>query len=869
MRNRRVVATVLVVAGLLGVSVSRVSADPLLTLSAPATASLGSGAPGTTISAPIGPVTVTDDRALVSANWTVTAAETDFANGAQTIPATDASYEPGTITTTGTITVTPTSVTLANSAENVVTGSAGVGDNTATWDPTVAVAVPASAVAGTYTGTLTQSVNGATASTTVTFTVTSGALSLSTPVSGNLGSGAPGTTISAAIGPVTVIDDRALASAGWTVTAAETDFADGAQTIPASDASYAPGSITTTGTITATGTNVTLANSAQDVVTGSAGVGDNTATWDPVVSVAVPASAVAGTYTGTLTHSIIGDPSVTLTFTVVRPSITTSQQPATAMAGSSIADKATVSGGDNPTGTVTFNLYDNPNGTGTPLFTDTEPLSGGAATSAGFTATAAGTDYWVATYNGDSNNGTAMSGLADEPVTITPAAATHLTVSVPASVTAGSPFSVTVSAEDQFDNLAPTYRGTVHFTTTDAGSGVVLPADYTFTSGDNGTHTFTNSATLVTAGPQTVTVTDTTNSSVTGSGSLTVTTAAATHLTVSVPASVTAGSPFSVTVSAEDQFDNLAPTYRGTVHFTTTDAGSGVVLPADYTFTSGDNGTHTFTNSATLVTAGPQTVTVTDTTNSSVTGSGSLTVTTAAATHLTVSVPASVTAGSPFSVTVSAEDQFDNLAPTYRETVHFTTTDAGSGVVLPADYTFTSGDNGTHTFTNSATLVTAGPQTVTVTDTTNSSVTGSGTVTVTAAAPTIATTQQPTTAPVGSSVADKATVTGGGNPTGTVTFNLFNNPNGTGTPLFTDTEPLSGGSATSAGYTAMAAGTDYWVATYNGDANNNSVTSGTTPEPVLITAPAAIPPGPPRPQRPPRGRCRLSLIPTSATPMGQ
>jgi uncharacterized repeat protein (TIGR01451 family) len=97
--------------------------------------------------------------------------------------------------------------------------------------------------------------------------------------------------------------------------------------------------------------------------------------------------------------------------------------------------------------------------------------------------------------------------------------------------------------------------------------------------------------------------------------------------------------------------------------------------------------------------------------------------------------------------------------------------------------------------------------------------------------------QQPPTATVGSSIADKATVTGGFNPTGTVTFNLFNNPNGTGTPLFTDTEPLVGGMATSAGYIATATGTDYWVATYNGDSNNNAVTSGTASEPVVITPP--------------------------------
>ncbi|GAA1261466.1 hypothetical protein GCM10009665_58990 [Kitasatospora nipponensis] len=141
-------------------------------------------------------------------------------------------------------------------------------------------------------------------STTVTFTVTSGALSLSVPASANLGSGAPGTAISAPIGPVTVTDDRALLSASWTVTAAETDFANGASTIPATKATYSTGTVTTTGTITITTTAVTLSNAAQAVVTGSAGVGDNTASWDPTVAVNVPVGAIGGTYTGTLTQSV-------------------------------------------------------------------------------------------------------------------------------------------------------------------------------------------------------------------------------------------------------------------------------------------------------------------------------------------------------------------------------------------------------------------------------------------------------------------------------------------------------------------------------------------------------------------------------------
>lgn len=144
--------------------------------------------------------------------------------------------------------------------------------------------------------------------TTVTFSVTTGALSMTAPVSASLGSGAPGTTISGALGAVTVTDDRALLTASWTATASSSDWTTGggtpAETIPATDVGYDPGSITTTGTITATGTPVTLAGTAAPVVTGSAGVGNNTASWNPAIAVAVPAAAVGGTYAGTLTQSV-------------------------------------------------------------------------------------------------------------------------------------------------------------------------------------------------------------------------------------------------------------------------------------------------------------------------------------------------------------------------------------------------------------------------------------------------------------------------------------------------------------------------------------------------------------------------------------
>ena len=63
---------------------------------------------------------------------------------------------------------------------------------------------------------------------------------------------------------------------------------------------------------------------------------------------------------------------------------------------------------------------------------------------------------------------------------------------------------------------------------------------------------------------------------------------------VGAPPTTTAGAPFSITVAALDQFNNVASGYRGTVHFTGSDNGAGSSIPADYTFGASDNGLHAF-----------------------------------------------------------------------------------------------------------------------------------------------------------------------------------------------------------------------------------------------------------------------------------
>jgi hypothetical protein len=90
--------------------------------------------------------------------------------------------------------------------------------------------------------------------------------------------------------------------------------------------------------------------------------------------------------------------------------------------------------------------------------------------------------------------------------TVVAGAAADFALSAPASVMAGTPFSVGVTVQDAYGNTVTGYTGTVHFTSSDLQA--VLPADYTFATGDAGMHQF-NGVILETSGNQTITAMDT------------------------------------------------------------------------------------------------------------------------------------------------------------------------------------------------------------------------------------------------------------------------------------------------------------------------------------------------------------------------
>lgn len=134
-----------------------------------------------------------------------------------------------------------------------------------------------------------------------------GELSISAPAATGLGSGTPGTTITNTFGSVAVDDQRGTNPAAWTATVTCTDFTTpGAPSIPASAVTYTagdPDSQIGDGTFNA-GPPGTVSLTPRTAYSHTGGTGTSLLVWSPTLSVAVPPTAVAAEYTGTVTHSV-------------------------------------------------------------------------------------------------------------------------------------------------------------------------------------------------------------------------------------------------------------------------------------------------------------------------------------------------------------------------------------------------------------------------------------------------------------------------------------------------------------------------------------------------------------------------------------
>ncbi len=172
------------------------------------------------------------------------------------------------------------------------------------------------------------------------------------------------------------------------------------------------------------------------------------------------------------------------------------------------------------------------------------------------------------------------------------------------ALVAGNSFLFSVQATDQNGNPLLSYGGPSNITLATTPADPLSKLATTGTLNSSGYGIFFG--TLDTAGAYTVTASTGTYSGATGK--ITVTPSTATHFVLSAASAVTSGSPLGLTVQALDQYGNIATSYGGTVHFTSSDPHA--TLPGDSSLTGGVGNFNVALNLP-----GTQTISATDTTS--------------------------------------------------------------------------------------------------------------------------------------------------------------------------------------------------------------------------------------------------------------
>ena len=145
------------------------------------------------------------------------------------------------------------------------------------------------------------------AETEAPFSLTGGEMSISAPPTAALVNGVAGdASVTGSLGETTVTDDRG-SDLGWVASRASTVFSGPGADILASAVTYTPGAVTgtTTGVVTPVAGATGVMTTPQTAFSGTLAVGNNEASWTPTISVALPANALVGEFTGTITHSVL------------------------------------------------------------------------------------------------------------------------------------------------------------------------------------------------------------------------------------------------------------------------------------------------------------------------------------------------------------------------------------------------------------------------------------------------------------------------------------------------------------------------------------------------------------------------------------
>lgn len=276
--------------------------------------------------------------------------------------------------------------------------------------------------------------------------------------------------------------------------------------------------------------------------------------------------------------------------------------------------------------------------------------------------------------------------------TVAAAAASALSIATIPSQSAGTPFSVTISAVDVYGNVQPSYEGTkaISFSEPDAspsGSAPEYPAAVTFTAG-KGT---ASGITLYDAEKTTLGASDGAISGVSSSFTVNATSTPA-SLSLASPSAQTAGKAFSETITAKDAYGNTANySAKASIAFSGPGTAPGGKAPSygSVTFTSG-------TAPVTITLYDAQTTALTATLGTLSATSAGFTVNPASTTTLSFAYVSGQVAGTAFPVTLTAEDQFGNVTPKYEGAEPITwsgpkASPNGKAAYYPSTVTFAAG----------------------------------------------------------------------------------------------------------------------------------------------------------------------------------
>ncbi len=310
---------------------------------------------------------------------------------------------------------------------------------------------------------------------------------------------------------------------------------------------------------------------------------------------------------------------------------------------------------------------------GSKTLTFSEPLSSpsGKAPSypASVTFTAGAGTAGIKLYDAQTTTVKATEGTlggTSPSLTVKAAATKKFTVPTPPEQEAGVAFNVTLTATDEYANPTTSYAGAKTLTwsgpaNAPSGQTPEYPTSATSVTFSEGVGT---ASALKLYDAQSATLKVKEGTTIEGvSAAFTVKAGAAVSFSLPTPAEQTAGTAFNETVTAWDTWHNTAKSYAGAKTLlwsgpSSSPGGTAPVYPATVTFTSGAG-----TASIKLYDVQSTTLKATEGTLEGI--SGSFAVKAGATKKFTVPTPSEQEAGVAFNVTLTATDEWGNLAKSY------------------------------------------------------------------------------------------------------------------------------------------------------------------------------------------------------------